>query len=136
MEWPTLNRSLVKRLRWASALVPPDPEIVTRPQAFRWRRPGTVIETLNLYKQGSTPEEIATKRNLNIVTIYSHLVTLFEKKHEVDIEQYITQAEKQKLFEYLNTNPFSEAKVIHEYFNKTVPYQSIRIAIALFQSEN
>lgn len=96
---------------------------------------GTIIETLNHYKQGLSPQEIAAKRNLNIVTIFSHLVSLYEKKHVINIEQYITATEKEQLFAYLNTNPFAEAKTIFEHFKKAIPYQAIRVAIALYQTE-
>ena len=96
---------------------------------------GTYIETLNLLKQGLSPEQIAEKRSLNPVTIYSHLIYLFEKGHQIDIEQYVTSQEKKAVFNYLDKQPFDTAKSIFEGLNKKIPYSAIRISVALFQKE-
>jgi ATP-dependent DNA helicase RecQ len=96
---------------------------------------GTYIETLNLMKQGLSPEQIAERRSLNPVTIFSHFIYLFEKGHEIDIEQYLRPNDKKKVFTYLNKNPFDTAKAIFEGLKQEIPYSAIRISMALFQKE-
>ena len=96
---------------------------------------GTYIETLNLLKQGLTPEQIAERRSLNPVTIYSHFIYLFEKGHEIDLEKYVTSKDKKTVFDYLNKQPFDTAKIIFESLKQKVPYSAIRISVALFQKE-
>lgn len=96
---------------------------------------GTYIETLNLHKQGLSPEQIAEKRQLNPVTIFSHFVYLFEKGHPIDLDQYITPNQKKLVFAHLDNHPFDTAKTIFDKLKQQVPYSPIRIAIALFQKE-
>jgi ATP-dependent DNA helicase RecQ len=86
-------------------------------------------------KQGLSPEQIAERRSLNPVTIFSHFIYLFEKGHEIDIEQYLRPNDKKKVFTYLNKNPFDTAKAIFEGLKQEIPYSAIRISMALFQKE-
>ena len=46
---------------------------------------GTYLVTLEYYKEGLTPEEIAKKRDLNLGTVYSHFAQLYEDGEEIDI---------------------------------------------------
>ncbi|MDZ7776797.1 MAG: helix-turn-helix domain-containing protein [Bacteroidales bacterium] len=40
--------------------------------------------TWQMLEEGLTPEEIASKRALNVVTIYSHIAALYEKGKPIE----------------------------------------------------
>ncbi|WMJ74452.1 DNA helicase RecQ [Cytophagaceae bacterium ABcell3] len=98
----------------------------------------TYVETFNLYKEGLSMEEIAKERNLNIITIASHLVYLYEKGHAINLKKYITQEEIEKIKKAVEatTGNYKEAKPIFEYFNGEINYDKIRIALALLKKES
>ena len=100
----------------------------------RVKKGQTYIATHQLYLEGLTPEQIAEKRELNPVTIYSHLAYLYEKGEKIDIGKYITKKEILKVLEFLKTQePPYAAKPIFEALNEEMPYFKIRLAIAYFQ---
>jgi ATP-dependent DNA helicase RecQ len=53
----------------------------------------THMITYEAYMQGLTLEEIARQRNLNLVTVQSHIVALWEKGYDIDISSFVTQQE-------------------------------------------
>ncbi len=75
----------------------------------------THLVTLEAYKQGFTPVEIAQHRNLNLVTVYSHLATLYEQGYPINIQQFITPPEYRKI-EPVISKLGPEAK-LKEYFD-------------------
>ena len=63
----------------------------------------TYLETLQLYKQGHSPEMIAEKRDISKVTVYSHLAYLYEKGEQINIHQYVDKTSIKKVLEVLQT---------------------------------
>ncbi len=53
----------------------------------------TYLETLRLYRDGLSPEMMADRREVHINTIYSHLAHLYTNGEDVDIMQYISEEE-------------------------------------------
>ncbi|MFY0653778.1 MAG: DNA helicase RecQ [Cyclobacteriaceae bacterium] len=97
----------------------------------------THLVTYELYKDGLLPEEIATKRNLNPVTIYSHLGTLFEQGKDVDITRFISEQEKKKIYEGIEELEITDAlKPLFDHFNEEVPYHKLRLAMTIYKKEN
>ncbi|HBH23806.1 MAG TPA: DNA helicase RecQ [Cytophagales bacterium] len=98
------------------------------------RKGDTQIATLQLYKQGLTPEEIATRRNLHIVTIYSHLSYLYQKGENINIEQYLRPQAKEEIFAVLpQFDDYKTLKPIHEALEEKYEYYEIRLAVALYE---
>ena len=92
---------------------------------------GTYVLTLQLYKQGLTPDEIAQQRNLNVVTVYSHLAHLYEKGEKIDLHRYVSKAEIKRVMGVLtHEEPPYKAKDIHRSLNEEVDYHKIRLALA------
>jgi ATP-dependent DNA helicase RecQ len=91
----------------------------------------TYMETLDLLKQGMTPEQIASMRNLHITTIFSHMAAITEKGISLNIENYISQAELERVAEakqkLVQTNTVKE---YFEFLKQEVPYGTIRLALA------
>ena len=92
----------------------------------------THLVTLEYLKEGLNPEEIATKRSLNPVTIYSHIASLFEQGKLSDLTPYISKEEIAQITEALDKVDVSTAlKPLFDHFNGEVPYFKLRLAIAI-----
>ena len=59
-----------------------DQDIVKKPKGM------TYIETLNLFQQGLSMEDIAQKREMAVSTIAMHLAKLYEKGENIDIGHF------------------------------------------------
>jgi ATP-dependent DNA helicase RecQ len=94
----------------------------------------TVQQTLTLYRQGLTIEEIAEQRFLSPITINSHLTQIYEQSDELEITDFIPLETLNKIVNVLPslTEPF-KFKEIYEYFGETVGYEHIRWAVAYYQ---
>lgn len=97
----------------------------------------TYAETLSLYKMGLTVEEIATKRNLAINTIYSHIESLYSMDKIDSIDSFISADEIQRLrlvLPKLTTTP--TLKEIFEILSGTLEYYKIRLILTYINKEN
>ncbi|RDB07085.1 DNA helicase RecQ [Runella aurantiaca] len=98
----------------------------------------TYIETHDLYKQGLTPSQIAQRRNLNELTVYSHLAKLYEDGYEVDVWQYLTKNEYRTITEaadLLQVTPGAALKPLFEQLEGQYEYYKLRIALAIWGKE-
>jgi len=95
----------------------------------------TYIETWDLYGKDMTPEEIAIKRNLNPVTIYSHLAYLYEKGYSIDLRKYISDEEIAKITQAVATYGNKALKPIYDHFEQKIEYHKIRIALTLISEK-
>nr|WP_315154106.1 DNA helicase RecQ [uncultured Flavobacterium sp.] len=97
----------------------------------------TYKETLELFQSGLSVDEIATKRNLGVSTIASHLAKLYLDAHPIDIESYISTEEISKIKEAKTKLESPNAlKPYFDYFEEQVPYEKIRLALAIIEKEN
>jgi ATP-dependent DNA helicase RecQ len=90
--------------------------------------------TFELYNEGLLPEEISIKRGLQLTTIYSHLSTLYEKGKEINLKQFISNEEVDKIkpaYEKLGKEEL--LKPIFEELKEEVPYHKIRLAISILK---
>lgn len=95
----------------------------------------TYIETLDLYKQGLSPNQIAQRRNLNELTIYSHLAKLYEDGNEIDVWQYLTKSEYRTIAEaaaQLQLTPNGALKPLFEHLEGQYEYYKLRVALAIW----
>jgi ATP-dependent DNA helicase RecQ len=79
----------------------------------------TVLDTLNLFKKGMTPEEIAEYRGLKVSTIYSHFATAIEE-NELSPQEIIS-LEKEEVLEIedaLLALPEDQRHVLKPIFEK------------------
>lgn len=97
----------------------------------------TYVLTFEMLKQNLTIEEISAKRNLNQVTIFSHLAYLYEKGYDIDLRKYITNAELTEITKAINIVGIdkNQIKPIFEYLNGKYEYHKIRIAAAIMTKE-
>lgn len=93
----------------------------------------TYLETLQLYKQGLSPDMIAAQRGISSVTVFSHLAYLYEKGEQINIFKYVDKATVTKVAEVLQDmdEPY-QLKPIFDVLNEEVEYEKIRLSIAYF----
>ncbi|TDE43178.1 DNA helicase RecQ [Flavobacterium rhamnosiphilum] len=96
----------------------------------------TYKETLELYKNGLSVEEIAQKRKLGLSTIMSHLAKLYVDGADIDLNPFISKedvlqiAEAQIKLKFPNT-----LKPYFDYFEEKIDYGKIRLALAILEKE-
>ena len=97
----------------------------------------TYKETLLLFQNGSTAEEISVKRKLGLGTIMSHLAKLYLDGADINLYQFVSKeevgliAEAQIKLENPNT-----LKPYFDYLEEKLAYDKIRLALAIIQKEN
>jgi len=110
--------------------------IKTKTAAGEKLQGSTYILTYELYKQGLSVEAIAEKRGLNPVTIYSHIAYLYEKGEPIDLFQYFTEAEYQRIEEaIIAMKPPFQMKDIYEYLREEIPYNKIRLGFSYYSKK-
>jgi ATP-dependent DNA helicase RecQ len=96
----------------------------------------TYKETLEMYQNGLSVEEIAVKRNLGVSTIASHLAKLYSDGHAIDFSSYITAEEISKIAEAkIKLESPNALKPYFDYFEEQMGYDKIRIGLAVIEKE-
>ena len=99
------------------------------------KRP-TTLDTFDLYKEGLSPEQIAEKRELQLMTIYSHLSQLYSEGKKVDLAKFVASEIIEKVKKAFEENKRKfELKPIFEALDEEVPYHEIRIALTLIMRD-
>ena len=93
--------------------------------------------TYELYKEGFSIEDIAEKRNLKITTIFSHLAKLYTDGKDIDIYNFVTKEEVEKVrkAKEILENP-NALKPYFEYLNLEITYFKIRLALTIIARES
>ncbi|MDD2821421.1 MAG: helix-turn-helix domain-containing protein, partial [Flavobacterium sp.] len=97
----------------------------------------TYKETLELYKNGFSVEEIAQKRKLGLSTIMSHLAKLYVDGADIDLESFISKEEVSQIAEaQIKLESPNALKPYFDYFEEKIDYGKIRLALAVIEKEN
>jgi len=98
----------------------------------------TYIETLDLYKAGYSVKVIGEKRDLNPVTILSHLVKLKEDGHDINLKALIDDKTYNtiiKAAEEMSIRKEDPLKPLFELLNEQYDYGQIKLALAVREEE-
>lgn len=96
----------------------------------------THLLTWEAYKQGYTPEEIAKQRQLNPITIYSHLATLLEQGYDVPVKDFVTKREYKAIIEAIETlGPEAKLKDLYEHLGEQYEYFKIRLSVSMYKKQ-
>ncbi|WP_111706707.1 DNA helicase RecQ [Lutibacter citreus] len=93
--------------------------------------------TYDLYKEGLNIDEIAEKRNLKSTTIFSHLALLYTEGKDIEIYDFVTKEEVEKIRkakEELKSPP--ALKPYYEHLNSEIEYFKIRLGLTIIDKEN
>ncbi|MGZ9736151.1 DNA helicase RecQ [Flavobacterium sp. GNP002] len=97
----------------------------------------TYKETLELYKNGFSVEEIAQKRKLGLSTIMSHLAKLYVDGADIDLDSFISKEEVSQIAEaQIKLESPNALKPYFDYFEEKIDYGKIRLALAVIEKEN
>ncbi len=91
----------------------------------------TYLITYQMYQKGLSPEDIAMNRGIHPTTVYSHLAYLFEKGEDVDIKQYVSDFDLEKIALEYNADNKVTPKMIFEKFEGDLEYHIIRLGLSL-----
>jgi ATP-dependent DNA helicase RecQ len=96
----------------------------------------TYKETLILFQDGFSAEEIATKRKLGLATIISHLAKLYVDGHEIDLSKFASEEEVSKIKEaQIELENPTTLKPYFDFFEEQISYDTIRIGLAIIEKE-
>ncbi|HJS00699.1 MAG TPA: RecQ family ATP-dependent DNA helicase, partial [Flavobacterium sp.] len=96
----------------------------------------TYKETLILYQEGFSAEEIAVKRKLGIGTIMSHLAKLYLDGASIDLRQFVSEQEVKLLKEaWTILEKPTALKPYFDYFEEKIAYEKIRLGLAIIEKE-
>ncbi len=130
-EWEMKEISGVGNKKWEQYGQAFVNEIIKFNQEKKSKQQPAYSRTLDYYKKGYSPEVIASRLDVNVVTVYSHLATLFENGENVNIEQYVLPYEKKRVKELMQKHPESNVQQLFESANKQIPHHIIRLAMSL-----
>ncbi|UZH55105.1 DNA helicase RecQ [Salinimicrobium tongyeongense] len=101
------------------------------------KKGNTYKETLKLYREGMSIEEMAQARNLAATTIFSHLSKLYETGEEVDLKKYISEADLESVRKARKELAKPDAlKPYFEHFKEEMDYGTIRVALTILNKES
>lgn len=98
----------------------------------------TYVETWDLFKAGYSLKVIAEKRDLNPVTIISHLVKLKEDGHEINLKVLIDPAVYKIIVtaaQEMSIRRDEPLKPLFELLNEKYDYGQIKLALAVWEEE-
>lgn len=135
-KWATFGQDFLDKIQ---EFVQRNPDFIDNPLA-QTSTPATIVkvekkhtttETLELWQQGLSIEEIAEKRFISPTTVINHIAQLIENGEKIDIHQFITAKELQTILNELShfEEPY-KLKEIFDYFDGTFTYDKIRLTIA------
>jgi ATP-dependent DNA helicase RecQ len=98
----------------------------------------TYLQTLDLYKDGFTLDDMAQQRGLSASTIAAHLIKLREEGHGVNLRDVITDKAYRAIVEgvrAISFQPGTPLLPLFEHLEERYDYAQIRLALAIWQEE-
>jgi ATP-dependent DNA helicase RecQ len=105
-------------------------DIIKKPRGI------TYIETLNLYRQGLSLEQIANQRGMTTATISSHLARLYERGEELDLQSLLFPDDLQIARQGWRASGFSDqVGKVKEQVGDSMDYSRLHLALAILKRE-
>ncbi|WP_373546316.1 DNA helicase RecQ [Chamaesiphon sp.] len=95
----------------------------------------THLQTLELYQQGLSLAEIATKRSVRENTISEHLIKLIDCGYEVNIDRIVPPAKATAIELAINTVGAERLTPIKEHLGEDYNYEEIKLVRARLRSQ-
>ncbi len=101
------------------------------------KKGNTHKETLSLYRDGLSIEEIALKRKLAQSTIFSHITKLYQEGEPIDLRQFVDKEDINAIKKAkIELNDPEGLKPYFEHFEETIDYNTIRLALNIIEQED
>ncbi len=108
-----------------------DQDIIKKPKGM------TYVETLELFHQGLTLEEIAQKRKMAISTIAGHLAKLYEKGEQIDLQQFLLPDDLVIAQQGWRASKFStQVTKVKEQVGDSISYPRLHLALAIVKRKD
>lgn len=100
------------------------------------KKGNTLKETLSLYKDGLSVEEMAEERGIAKNTIFTHLIKLYDEGEEINLRQFVPESELRSIknAKVKLENPNS-LRTYFEHFEEAIPYETIKISLKILEKE-
>jgi ATP-dependent DNA helicase RecQ len=95
---------------------------------------GTVLVTLQMFRNGTSIEEIATHRLLVTGTIYGHLALAAEAGEAIDLRAFVSEEQQQQVQAALAKHPGAALSPVHQALGGRFDYGVIRLVKAVTES--
>lgn len=96
----------------------------------------TYVITYDLYQKGYTVDDMAKERNLNPVTIYSHLAHLYDQGYEIPILSFLEGSDYSTIKDAIQqTGETQKVKPLYDYLDQEMPYYKIRLGLTYFRKQ-
>lgn len=92
----------------------------------------TQLQTLELFEQGLSIDEIAQTRELKATTIWTHLSQLIETGHDLDLERVITPERQAEVIQALETVGNESLRNVFDHLREQYSYGEIRVVNAIW----
>jgi ATP-dependent DNA helicase RecQ len=92
----------------------------------------TQLQTLELFEQGLSIDEIAEVRELKATTIWTHLSQLIETGHDLDLERVITPERQAEVIQALETVGAESLRNVFDHLKEQYHYGEIRLVKAVW----
>lgn len=96
----------------------------------------TVVESMQLYRQGLSVAEIAKKRGLTEETIHEHLIQAFMHGESIAVDSIVPLAKQQTIMQAFHTYGFDRLAPIKSNLGDDYSYSDLRWVKAKMQLEN
>jgi ATP-dependent DNA helicase RecQ len=107
-----------------------DQKIIKKPKGK------TYVETLELYRQGHSPESIATQRGMAVSTIATHLSRLYLQGEDIDLKRYLHKDDLQLARQGWKASGYSEqSSKVKEQVGDSLDYTRLHFALAILKKE-
>jgi ATP-dependent DNA helicase RecQ len=93
------------------------------------RKESSYLDSLHLYKEGLSVEEIAEKRDLSVITIENHLLRCAKEGLDIDFDAWIPAKYERQIEEAIRTHGYGLLKPLKECLPDEVTYFMIKAAI-------
>lgn len=95
----------------------------------------TVLETYNLYRQGVSIDDIATRRNCTSSTVENHLVDCVRAGLAVELSQFVSDDERAQIQKAIAEHGAAKLRPIRECLPESITYTKIRLVIAAIEQQ-
>ncbi len=107
-----------------------DQDIIKKPKGL------TYVETLRLFRQGLTVEEIAMQRSMAVSTIASHISKMYMKGEDIDLLQFLHPGDLVLAKQGWRASGFSDqTSKIKEQVGDSLDYTRLNFAMAILRRE-
>lgn len=125
-----------KQKKYGPAIIQVVQDFIVQQEHTKNVKGRSFLLTLHEYKQGKTPEEIAADRDLNVSTIFGHLIHLYEKDEKIDLEKYISDREVEDIRNAWVKSAHSEKlNDIMDHLHPETPIYKIKLALAILRRQ-